>query len=193
MLRSSPESYAWLLDNIVPLVVGSGKYKEESKRMLPTKWMTPSSEAFAILCLENYYDNIQDVASNCGTVRKPLWTSKGLGARRNQGWSIDGIDHFQAYCKGVKENRELAGSKKVDMNYLASRRSVVDKNEERKRKREESRDKREEGWQIAHTDEWSDEEEANEQEEKNGEVENSGNQSNGRDDSSSDEEESSLR
>jgi hypothetical protein len=193
MLRRSPETYAWLLDNIAPLVVGSGKYKEESKRMCPTKWMTPSSEAFAILCLENYYDNIQDVASNWGTIRKPLWTSKGLGARRNQGWNIDGMEHFEAYYLAVKVNRAEASSKKVDADYLASRQSVIDKNEVRKRKREETRDAREKGWNIAHTDQWSDKEETNEQEEQNGEVENSGNQSNGEDDSSGDEEEASLR
>ncbi len=91
-LRKDPDAYAWMLDNIAPLVVGSGEFKEESKKCLPTKWMTPSSEAFAVLCLENYYDNIQDIASCKASVRKALWTNKGLGAKRNQGWSREGLE-----------------------------------------------------------------------------------------------------
>jgi hypothetical protein len=61
--------------------------KERCKVELPAKWMTPSSEAFTILCLENYYNNIQDIADNSSKVHKPLWTAKGLGAKRNQGWT----------------------------------------------------------------------------------------------------------
>jgi hypothetical protein len=44
--------YAWMLDNITMLVVGSGKFKEEFKKILPTKLMMPSLEAFTILWLK---------------------------------------------------------------------------------------------------------------------------------------------
>jgi hypothetical protein len=175
-LRRDPDSYAWMLDNIAPLIVGSGKYKEEYRRQLPTKWMTPSSEAFAILCLENYYHNIQDQASNKSTIRKPLWTNKGVAARRNQGWSLEGLIQFEKNCKAVQMDREKASSKKVDLDYWKVKLSKVDKKEERKRKREETRDKRELGWNVAHADEWSEEEEANQQNVENGrEQEVSGN------------------
>jgi hypothetical protein len=155
-LRKDPESYAWLLDNIAPLIVGSEKYKADYKRVPPTSWMTPSSEAFAVLCLENYYDNIQDIASNRSTVRKPLWTNKGLGAKRNQGWSLEGLNTFDKYCKEVGENRSDDDLKKVDTAYWKERRARIDKSEERKRKRDETREKRESGWEVAHVDEWSD-------------------------------------
>ena len=39
------------------------------------------------------------------------------------------------------------------------------KDEERKRKRDETRDNRERGWEVAHVDQWSDEEETNRQQE----------------------------
>jgi hypothetical protein len=114
MVRKDPETYAWLLDNIAPLIVGSEKYKADYKRVPPTSWMTPSSEAFAVLCLENYYDNIQDIASNQSTVRKPLWTNKGLGAKRNQGWSLEGLTNFDKYCVEVKTNRSDEDLKNVN-------------------------------------------------------------------------------
>jgi hypothetical protein len=170
LLRRDPVSYAWMLDNIAPLIVGNGKYKEESKQVLPTSWMTPSSEAFAVLCLENYYDNIQDIASNKSTISKPLWTNKGLGAKRNQGWSRNGLIKFAAYCKAVELNRSTEDLKNVDRNYLEGRRARIDKNEERKRKREETREARESGWEKAHVDDWSDEEDSRNKQKENDTV-----------------------
>ena len=93
------DGYYWLLDHIAPLIVGNNKYEEESKKRPPTQWMTTASEAFAMLCLENYYNNIQDVASNNSNIRKPLWTSKGIGVKQNQGWSKEGLEKFGVYCK----------------------------------------------------------------------------------------------
>jgi hypothetical protein len=158
-LQKDPDAYAWMLDNIAPLVVGSGKFKEESKKCLPTKWMTPSSEAFAVLCLENYYDNIQDIASCKASVRKPLWTNKGLGAKRNQGWSREGLEKFKANCEAVVKNRAMESMRKVDTDYWKAKQMELDRGEERKRKREETRDNREKGWQIAPVDEWTEDEE----------------------------------
>jgi hypothetical protein len=159
MLRRDPETYTWMLDNIAPLIVGNGKYREECKQMIPTSWMTTSSEAFALLCLENYYENIQDIASNKSTIRKPHWTNKGLGAKRNQGWSREGLTRFAEYCKAVEKNRSNVALVKIDTNYWKGRQARIDKDEERKRKREETREKRETGWMAAHVDDWSDEEE----------------------------------
>ena len=59
--------------------------------------------------------------------------------------------------------------KQFDECYLNAKRLELDKVEERKRKRDETRDNRERGWEIAHVDEWSDDEERNEETE-NGET-----------------------
>jgi hypothetical protein len=145
------------LDNIAPLVVGNGKYKEKCKLVLPTSWMMPSSEAFAVLCLENYYDNIQDIVSNNSTIRKPLWTNRGKGSKRNQGWSREGITRFEQYCKAaVERSRSIVTLKKVDTTYWKDQQARRDKEDERNGKREKMREERESGWQVAHRDEWSD-------------------------------------
>jgi hypothetical protein len=191
-LRGDAESYTWMLDNIAPLIVGNGKYKEECKQMVPTSWMTTSSEAFALLCLENYYGNIQDIASNKSTIRKPLWTNKGLGAKRNQGWSKEGLKRFADYCKDVKLNRAKEDLKTVDTIYWKGRQARKDKDEERKRKREETRIEREAGWVAAHVDEWSDEEE-DISNRRGGWIDAAVQQSVTRDDNSSDDEEDVMR
>jgi hypothetical protein len=125
--------------------------------------MTPSSEAFAVLCLENYYDNIQDIASNRSTVRKPLWTCKGLGAKRNQGWSLEGLNKFDTYCKKVGENRSDVNLKMVDTTYWKERQARIERSEARKRKRELTRKERESGWEVAHVDDWSDDDKTTQQ------------------------------
>jgi hypothetical protein len=118
--------------------------------------MTPSSEAFTIMCLENYYNNIQDVADNSSEVCKPLLTAKELGAKRNQGWTKEGLTRFEYYCKAVATNRAVTNLAKVDVEYREAKWAEVSKEEERKRKREETRENRERGWQVAYVDDWSD-------------------------------------
>ena len=67
------------------------------------------------------------------------------------------------YCKGVEKSRATVALRKVNTIYWKAKQAEIDKEEERKRKREATRDNREKGWQVAHTDEWSDEEEVTEQ------------------------------
>jgi hypothetical protein len=157
-LRAHKDTYYWLLNNFAPLVAGAETFKKQVKKVLPTVWCTASSEAFMVLCLENYYSNVQDIATNSNGVRKPLWTSEGRGARRNQGWSQTGIEKFDSYCRLVTANRVKDASKKIDEEYQEEKQSAMNKAEERKRKREETRKDRETGWNVAHVDEWSDEE-----------------------------------
>jgi hypothetical protein len=158
MLRGDPTTYKWLLDNIVPLIVGVKYFKSECRKVLPTKWLTTSSEAFAVLCVENYYQHVQDTASNRSIIRKPKWTSEGLRAKRNQGWKQEGIAVFEGYCKKITEDRADKENEKVDINYKLSKMGEISKEDERKRKRDESRMQHEDGWSAAYVDEWSDNE-----------------------------------
>ena len=48
--------------------------------------------------------------------------------------------------------------KKTDKEYREEKQSEMNKAEERKQKQEETRKDRETGWNVAHVDEWSDEE-----------------------------------
>ena len=145
-----------MLNNIVPLIVGAKYYKEQSKLVLPAVWLTRSSEAFAILCVENYYNSAVDAATNKTHVRKPKWTSDGTCAKRNQGWKQEGISKFNAYCVLVGGNcadNDLIG---VDMQYLERKKSELTKEDERKRKQEKTRVTCENGWAVASFDAWSD-------------------------------------
>jgi hypothetical protein len=139
-----------MLDNIVPLIVGVKYFKSECKTKPPTKWLTTSSEAFAVLCLENYYNNIDDMASKRMNVRKPRWTSDGVRAKRDQGWKKEGIAKFDEYRNKVKENRVKEGSDIVDLQYMN-----MSRYDDRKRNREETRKEREDGWNAAYADDWS--------------------------------------
>jgi hypothetical protein len=89
---------------------------------------------------------------------------------KKESWlELGALKKFEANCKAaVKNDREVVSLKKVDLDYWKVKLSKVDKNEERKRKREEMRDNREQGWQVAHVDEWNEEEETNQQNEENG-------------------------
>jgi hypothetical protein len=80
-LRKDQETHAWLLDNIAPLIVGVKYYKSQCKVELPTVWLTPSSEAFALLCLENYYGNVVDTTLNRDPTREPKLTAEGIRAK----------------------------------------------------------------------------------------------------------------
>jgi hypothetical protein len=133
-LRADSEAYEWMLDNIVPLIVGAKYYKEQSKLVLLTVWLTRSSEALAILCLENYYESSVDAATNKTHIRKPKWTSDGIRAKRNQGWKQEGISKFDAYCVLVGDNRADNDLIEVDMQYLERKKSELTKEDERKRK-----------------------------------------------------------
>jgi hypothetical protein len=156
-LRNNKETYEWMMDNIAPLIVGMKYYKEQSRLVLPTVWFTKSSEAFALLCIENYYHHVVDSASNKTLIRKPKWTSHGIRAKRNQGWKQDGITQYDTYYKMVTENRAHEDLLVVDTDYLEKKKAAMTKQEERKRKRDNTRENRESGWAVASYDAWSDE------------------------------------
>lgn len=155
LLRGDPVTYAWMLDNIAPLIVGVNHFKSECKNKMPTQWLSTSSEAFAVLCLENYYQHVEDAANNKSNVRKPKWTAEGIRAKRNQGWKKEGIAKFDEYCKKVKEDRIKIGSEDVDTEYMMTKQDELTKDDERKRKRDETRREREDGWNSAYVDDWS--------------------------------------
>jgi hypothetical protein len=114
-----------------------------------------SSEAFAVLCLENYYQHVEDGANNRTNIWKPKWTAEGIRAKRNQGWKKEGIAKFDEYCKKVKDDRVKIGSEDVDTEYLKTKKEEMSKDDERKRKRDETRKEREDGWNAAYVDDWS--------------------------------------
>jgi hypothetical protein len=138
-LRANKDTYYWLMNNFAPLVVGAETFKKQVKKVPPTVWCTASSKAFTVLCLENYYNNAQDIATNSNGIRKPLWTSEGWGARRNQGWSKMATEKFNSYCRLVAANWVKETSKKID------RVPGREKNQKWTRQKKVSRNKKKQG------------------------------------------------
>ena len=58
----------------------------------------------------------------------------------------------------ITEDRADKENEKVDIDYKLSKMGEISKEDERKRKRDESRMQREDGWSTAYVDEWSDNE-----------------------------------
>jgi hypothetical protein len=64
MIHAHPETYTWMLDNIVSIIVGDKYFRSECKKILPTTWLPTNSKAFAVLYLENYYNHVADTAGD---------------------------------------------------------------------------------------------------------------------------------
>ena len=133
-------------------MVGRASYLERTNRK-PTEWASNSSEAFTLLCVENYYDHIVDLAKNKPEIRSPKWTASARGAQRNQGWNKDGINRYREICKLVKEDR--AKNKAVDERYMAREKELMDSILNKKRKRQHVVMARENVWDVAYEDEMS--------------------------------------
>ena len=56
--RKDKEAHFWLLDELAGTITGVQKHKKRSIQEVE-KWLTPSSEAFARLCYENYCKNVE--------------------------------------------------------------------------------------------------------------------------------------
>ena len=89
-------------------------------------------------------------------IRKPKWTSDGIWAKINQGWKQDGIAQFDTYYSMVATSCADEDLVDVDMHYLAQKKAAMTKQEERKRKRDNTRETRENGWVVASFNAWSD-------------------------------------
>jgi len=172
-MRGDPEAYETFIDTICATVVGQDKYKRAATSDIK-EWMTESSEAFALLLMENYHDNATSIAEiwseNPRMTRTSLsvegadvgkYTASGKGAKRNQGWNKEGIKRYNELFQLVKEDREKNPS--FDDYFKKRKKGGMSKAEEqRKRKREANRTGREEGWMVADDNLSSDEDDDNE-------------------------------
>jgi hypothetical protein len=151
-LRKNMHTYRWFLDNIVSCVVGKDRFSQRGK-VVQTVWMTVSSKAFAILCYQNYYNHIVDVCADKSEISPPVYTGDGKGAKRNQGWSTEGLTRYKILCESVSKDRKKNG--KVDEWYLKKAKEVMSRSELKKRKRTDAVSERELGWDLVYEDDMS--------------------------------------
>jgi len=117
--RQDPKAYTFFCHFFLPHVVGKQRWRNGIKTGAAiSKLATVSDEAFTLLILENSWDRwLWEVgkskeeikaAIEDGTIPQAKYTlGKGQKARKNMGWSEDGMKRYQQIAKEiVKKDRE---------------------------------------------------------------------------------------
>lgn len=112
------QAYGLYARQFLKRIVGENIWSHNSYRALLSTYCTVSDEAFGLLTIENNYDrwtNMQesgDMKDVAGNAPPPKYTNPGkgknvkAGARRFQGWSIEGYKRFDELHKAVKASRQ---------------------------------------------------------------------------------------
>ena len=155
MIRDSYDHYRFFMNEFGPRLVGVKYYKEKHAEVVPEEWLSVAGEGFGILTLENYYASLVKELEN--NIRCPAKYTKNGDAKRNQGWSQEGLDRHQSFCEVIATLRENDEKKKErDGGYETyGDRYLKEKKEERdllfmkrgKKRKEETARNREAGWQ----------------------------------------------
>jgi len=129
-LRENPETMITFCDNFLSCVVGKVEWKRKVMKNLVQEIATNSDEGFALLVLENIWDEWSKIdakeyffakhKTNQGVKRKQpgggRWTSHSKGATRFGGWNAEGVKRFNELCAFVAKDREINGG--FDVDYL---------------------------------------------------------------------------
>jgi len=145
MLRGNERAWEFICDELLPAVVGTTIWEQQSVSEEVSKFVTVSDVAFCLLTVENNWTYWVDIAApdldkdNENEHDKPKipgdtkWTSSTLVAGKNTGWSQEGLQRFNELCKLEAENRLLYGSvekqylkKKKEKNAIAQNKSKRD-------------------------------------------------------------------
>ena len=158
--RKSPETFNWFVDKMCSITAGCDNYKRASKDKVH-EWLTVSSETFAMLVFENFYPTATSAAllakekeqapsedeeetpegqekDDKDNKNKPLGathTFAGKGARKNQGWTQDGIKQHNELYRIIAEDR--AQRPRVDDHHLQIKRMEALGGRSKKRKAKE--------------------------------------------------------
>lgn len=128
--RRNTEGFHLFCDVFLSRVVGVTEWRESCTSVFVTDMASVSDEAFAILCIENYWDewankNVEeyksevafDATTNTRKKRKTTWgiyTKGATGSRRYGGWSAEGLERFNVlYEKVVQDRRDNAAASNV--------------------------------------------------------------------------------
>lgn len=132
--RKNKQVFYWFLEEIATVVVGSVYVERVNCTMSPVEWLSPSLEAFSLLCVENFYDRVKSQVNNEDPIRKAKWT-EGRGCKKFQGWSEAGIVRYNELIEQVREDRKTYS--KVDEGYLKKKKEELMKYESEKLKKKQ--------------------------------------------------------
>jgi hypothetical protein len=155
--RREQKSFHWFLDEIASVVVGTSVFDQVKCVKLPSEWLSPSLEAFSLLCIENYFERMKGKANQDEKISEPKWTAEGRGSRKHQGWKQEGIRRYNVLVNKVRSDRNEFG--KEDEIYLQVKQDERMRQEnDRLRKRQAEFDSRDNGLEAAADDFSSDSE-----------------------------------
>ncbi len=125
-LREDKEMFSWIVEYVIPHVVSPKEYYEKTEKKEISEFVSVSDEAFSLIAVENYRDVIQERAANpikeklkrghrrTDLKQKPKYTGNGIGAKKNEGWDVQGLERFIALVDHVKEDREKDKKKGIN-------------------------------------------------------------------------------
>lgn len=149
--RRDREAFHWFLDNIAAVVVGLTKFEQVKSTKPPHEWMTPSLEAFCLVCTENFFEMVQKRVSGEDKKATSLWTCDARGKKKNQGWDIQGARRYNNLVKLVRMDRKTFQLE--DEMYLNTK--MEERNQhllEKLKKKKENLALKERGWEAAEDD-----------------------------------------
>jgi hypothetical protein len=149
--RRDREAFQWFLDNIASVVVGLMKFEQVKSTIPPNEWMTPSLEAFCLVCTENIFEMVQKRVSGEDKKATSLWTCDARGKKKNQGWDIQGVRRYNNLVKIVRMDRQALQVE--DEMYMNTK--MEERNQrmlEKLRKKKDSLALKERGWEAAEDD-----------------------------------------
>jgi len=146
--------YEHFLDHYATKLVDFKKVGKRYNKETPNEWMTIAEEAFCLVALENYHDVIHGRVNLNKAV--PSKYTKQKDAKRNQGYSDEGIDRYNEIYQIVKAYweedtlKEKRGEITFGERYLQGRKKKLLEREAKIQKRKEAATKRREhGWNDA--------------------------------------------
>ena len=101
------EDYIIFCKDIVSKAFGVCRWKCMASQKMFQDFISPSFEAFVILCYDNIYEWASSDDENKSTTTKWKYTSSSRNGRANGGWKKEAFDRLKIwYSKVVKDRQE---------------------------------------------------------------------------------------
>lgn len=139
------DHYKHFMDEYAPKLVPKSIYNRHVTTCAPELWLHPVLEAFGHLTIENYREKVDQWVNHRKDV-EARWTGKRENAKKNQGYSNEGIQRHHDIMDKVAEGRQSDTRKGFGSRYLEEK---IEEAEYRmgkgKKRKQEAVDRRERG------------------------------------------------
>jgi hypothetical protein len=116
--------FFFFCNTVLECVAGRKEWKKEKAKLLVSESsVTVSDEAFALLLMVNSWDKFEYLAESDGEPNKDdtpttVYTEKKGRNKKLQGWTTQGINHFNQLCKFVATDRESEAGIEFEKEFL---------------------------------------------------------------------------